>query len=44
MQNGNNQNRDWRRLSRAERVAQSDPENVGTQSRISGLVELFYQL
>ena len=40
MQNGNNQNRDWRRLSRAERVAQSDPENVGTQSRISGLVEL----
>ena len=40
MQNGNNQNRDWRRLSRAERVAQSDPENVGTQSRIGGLVEL----
>jgi len=40
VQNGNNQNRDWRRLSRAERVAQSDPENVGTQSRISGLVEL----
>ena len=32
MQNHNNQNRDWRRLSRAERAAQSEsgtPENHG---------------